>query len=206
MVLDQITLKHSSGVSLVSGSKNVLDDNEMVTPELLEWMLDSLKTRFRYVIVDLPTHVLDPYHQFLVERADEVVVITTPDIPGLFRTRQYLDLAQKYLDMNKIKTVINRHNLKAASGMTNQQVEEQFPYPIFDRLPNDWDLNVEANSQAKLFSQVNANAELSKAVQNLAAKLMGDIAAQEQASGKGGKPAGLLGKLFAGSKTNKVAT
>ncbi|HEY9746366.1 MAG TPA: AAA family ATPase, partial [Oculatellaceae cyanobacterium] len=162
-LLNKIVIRHESGLHVVVGSKSVLDDNAMISPELLELFLNHLSNRYQYVIVDLPTHVLDPYHQYLVERADEVVLVSCPDIPSLYRTRQYLDLAQRYLDMSKVKMVINRYNMKGAYRMSNQDLEAEFRYDIYARIPNDWDLLVEAASFGNVISKVDPKSEVTKA-------------------------------------------
>lgn len=159
--------------------------------------LDYLVTKYPYVVVDLPTHVLDPYHQYMVERADDILLVSCPDIPSLYRTRQYLDLAQKYLDMKKVKMVLNRYNMKAAYRMSNQDVEQEFRYDIYARIPNDWELNVEANSFGAALSKINPKSDVVKAIQKLAVQLLGDEAdglAKPASTPSGDK--GLLGKLF----------
>jgi pilus assembly protein CpaE len=199
-LLAKIVIKHDTGLHVVVGSKSVLDDNEMISADLLELMMDYLVARFEYVVVDLPTHVLDPYHQYMVERADEILLVSCPDLPSLYRTRQYLDLAQKYLDMHKVKMVLNRFNMKAAYRMTNQELEAEFRYDIFARIPNDWDLHVEANSFGMGLSKVNPKSDTVKAIHKLIAQLLGE---QEESAAPttatGGK--GLLGKLFTPKKT-----
>jgi pilus assembly protein CpaE len=194
-LLSKIIVKHDSGLHVVVGSKSVLDDNEMISAELLELMMDYLTSRYDYIIVDLPTHVLDPYHQYMVERADEILLVSCPDIPSLYRTRQYLDLAQKYLDMRKIKMVLNRYNMKAAYRMSNQDVEEEFRYDIYARIPNDWDLNVEANSFGSALSKINPKSETVKALQKLVTQLIGEEP-QESDGKQQANSNGLLGKLF----------
>jgi pilus assembly protein CpaE len=198
-LLGKIIVKHDSGLHVVVGSKSVLDDNEMISAELLELMMDYLVSRYDYVIVDLPTHVLDPYHQYMVERADEIILVSCPDIPSLYRTRQYLDLAQKYLDMRKIKMVLNRYNMKAAYRMSNQDVEEEFRYDIYARIPNDWDLNVEANSFGTALSKINPKSETVKAMQKLVTQLLGEEP-QETSAKNQSNANGLLGKLFTPKK------
>lgn len=198
-LLAKIVIKHDSGLSVVVGSKSVLDDNEMISAELLELMMDYLIAQFDYVVVDLPTHVLDPYHQYMVERADEILLVSSPDLPSLYRTRQYLDLAQKYLDMKKVKMVLNRYNLKAAYRMTNQELEAEFRYDIFARIPNDWDLHVEANSFGMGLSKVNPKSDTVKALHKLIGQLLGDIEENEAAEAVPGNK-GLLGKLFTPKK------
>lgn len=194
-LLSKIIIRHDSGLHVVVGSKSVLDDNEMISAELLELMVDYLVSRYDYVVVDLPTHVLDPYHQYMVERADEILLVSCPDIPSLYRTRQYLDLAQKYLDMRKIKMVLNRYNMKAAYRMSNQDVEGEFRYDIFARIPNDWDLNVEANSFGTALSKVNPKSDTVKALQKMVVQLAGDAHIEIDSKQSAGNN-GLLGKLF----------
>ncbi len=207
-LIEKIITRDETGLGMVVGSKSVLDDNAMISPELLERILDCLLAKHSYVILDLPTHVLDPYHQYVVERAHDILLVSTPDIPSLYRTRQYLDLAEKYLDMKKIKMVLNRYNLKAAYRMTNQEVEQQFRYDIFCRLPNDWDLNVEATSLGTVLGKVNPKAELVKALQGMATQLAGTEAPEGAASPESanGKNAGLLGKLFTPKGSQKPQT
>lgn len=194
-LLSKLIIRHESGLHIVVGSKSVLDDNEMISAELLELMLDHLILHYEYVVVDLPTHVLDPYHQYMVERADEILLVSTPDIPSLYRTRQYLDLAQKYLDMHKVKMVLNRYNMKAAYRMSNQDVESEFRYEIYARLPNDWDLHVEANSFGASLSKVNPKSESVKAIQKMVMQLTGEEELDTVAKTKTGS-SGILGKLF----------
>jgi pilus assembly protein CpaE len=196
-LLNKIVIRHETGLHVVVGSKSVLDDNAMISPELLELFLNYLTSRYQYVVVDLPTHVLDPYHQYLVERADELLLVSCPDIPSLYRTRQYLDLAQKYLDTQKVKMVINRYNMKAAYRMSNQDLEAEFRYSIYARIPNDWDLLVEAASFGNVLSKVNPKADVTKAVQKLALQLMGEEHRENtEAAPSKGNGKGFLGQLF----------
>ena len=202
-LIKRITHTHASGLDVIVGSKDILDDNDMVSTDLLEVILADLVKRYKYVVMDLPSHVLDPYHQFMVEKSDLILLISTLDIPSLSRTRQYLNLAQKYLDLNKLKLVLNRHNLKAVSGMDKVKVEEQFRYDIFARLDNNWDLNVEATSKGELLSKIDPKAELVKDLRILASLIVGDSKAKpiQEQSGQNG----LLGKLFGGGKSNRPA-
>jgi pilus assembly protein CpaE len=196
-LLNKIVIRHETGLHVVVGSKSVLDDNAMISPELLELFLNYLTSRYQYVVVDLPTHVLDPYHQYLVERADELILVSCPDIPSLYRTRQYLDLAQKYLDMKKVKMVINRYNMKAAYRMSNQDLEAEFRYNIYARIPNDWDLLVEAASFGSVLSKVSPKSDVTKAIQSLTLQLLGEEHREtNNVAVSNGQQKGLFGKLF----------
>lgn len=204
-LLEKIIFKpEGSTIHAVVGSKSVLDDNEMISAELLKATLDYLVSQYPYIVVDLPTHVLDPYHQYMVENAESILLVSTPDIPSLYRTRQYLDLAQKYLDMSKVKMVLNRSTMKAAYRMSNTEVEQEFRHEVFARIPNDWDLNVEASSLGRMISVVNPKSDVAKALHKLAEQIHGPIKPAKVDPVAAEKPpktaTGLLSKLFVKDK------
>lgn len=200
-LIRKIIVQHDSGLELIVGSKSVMDDNEMISIELLERILDHLVQNYRYVVVDLPSRILDHYHEFLVQRSDMLLLISGLDVPCLYRTRQYLDLAKQFFDESKIKLILNRCNLRAAFGMTNKNLEEEFHYPIYSRLTNDWELNVNANSLGCVLSKVNPNAELVKDIRKLCSQISGsDI---KVAGNESKESSGLFGKLFQGLNTTK---
>lgn len=172
-VLDKIMVHHPTGLDILVACKNVLDENPMLPPALLQRVIGYLKEKYAYIVIDLPTHVVDPYHQFCVEASDDILLVSTLDIPGLYRTRQYIDLVKRYLNMEHIHLVLNRWDLKATIGLSNENLEEEFKYPIYERLPNNWVLSVEAMSLGQPLSAVSPQADLVKAYDRLAAKLTG---------------------------------
>jgi pilus assembly protein CpaE len=193
-LLGKIIVHHDTGLDLVVACKSVLDENPLVPPELLERVLTYLKANYQYIIIDLPTHVVDPYHQYFVENADEILLVSSLDIPGLYRTRQYLELVKRHLDMSRVKLVLNRCDLKAAVGLSNENIEEEFKYPVFARLPNNWPLNVEAMSLGQALGTVSPQADLVKAYQELASNISG-ISGTTENGNKNDKQPGLLERL-----------
>jgi pilus assembly protein CpaE len=194
-LLRKIIINHETGLDIVVACKSVLDENPLISPELLGRIMVFLRENYQYVVIDLPTHVVDPYHQYFMENADEILLVSSLDIPGLYRTRQYLELVKRHLDMEKVKLILNRCDLKAAVGMSNESIEEEFKYPVYARLPNNWALNVESMSLGQTLGMVSPQADLVKAYQDLAAKLSGISLAEQNGSKKADKQMGLLGRL-----------
>lgn len=193
-LLDKIIVHHETGMDLVVACKSVLDENPLVPPDLLDRVMQYLQTKYAYILVDLPTHVVDPYHQYFVERASQVLLVSSLDIPGLYRTRQYLELVKRHLDMDKVKLVLNRCDLKAAIGMSNENIEAEFKYPVYARLPNNWQLNVEAMSLGQTLGVVSPQADLVKAYAELASQIAGIDSAPVTQNGRAKQP-GLLERL-----------
>jgi pilus assembly protein CpaE len=202
----KITLHHDSGLDLMVLSKNVMDDNPMLSEALLVRTLDYLLTHYALVVVDLPTHVLDAYHQYLAQQSDKILLVSGADVPSLYRTRQYLDLAQADVGPDKIKLVLNRYTLNGAFGMGNRQLEAEFNTPVFARLPNDWNLNVEANSLGCVLGKVNPKADLVKALQAMAYLLLGINQSNSQPSATQGIPTPtVIKKWLSFGKSGSVA-
>src|SRR4029077_5923583 len=67
-----------------------------MTPGLYGRLLDFLERFYEVVILDLGTGITDPLAQFAVDRADQTVVITTPEwvtAPGGPGALRYLHLS-----------------------------------------------------------------------------------------------------------------
>jgi pilus assembly protein CpaE len=205
-MLAGLVAQHDSGVHVLTASKNVMDNYDLLPPELMPLIHAFAQQQYRYLVVDLPSHSVDPYHQFWVEQAQTALVVSCPDIPSIYRTRQYLDLAGQYLGPEKLKLVINRHDLKAVVGVNNQDVQAQLHCPVYSRLPNDWELNVEVNSLGKLIGIAKPNSDLARALMQLARQVSGlsdgvslsgsvEVVSSNSKEGKGFSWQGLLGKL-----------
>ena len=173
-VLKKLLVEHESGLELLVASKSALDDTDPLSPDLLQRTMVFLQEQYDFVVIDLPSHTLDPYHQFFVDHSDQVLVVSALDVPCLYRTRQYLDLATQFIRPDKLKLILNRHTQQAAYGMSNEGLEEEFRFPIFARLSNDWELMVEANSLGQLLREVSTKAELSVDMEKLAKAVIGD--------------------------------
>ena len=206
-LIQKIIVHHEeTGLDLMVACKNILDENPMITLDHLDRLFEYLYTRYDYVVLDLPTHAVDEYHQFIVERADTVLLLSSMDLLSLYKTRQYLDLVQHHLDMNKFKLVVNRYDLKAVVGMSSKNLEEQFKYPIFHRLPNNWNIHVEAMSLGKPIGAIQERSDSGRAYQDLVTLLTG-VEPESETSEEGGfmRMTNLFGKIKGGSAPNATS-
>lgn len=171
-LLKKIIIEHPTGVDIVVSSKGLLDENPLVTQELIKKTIDYLVEHYDFILVDLPSHTLDEHHQYFVVVASDVLVVSSLDIPSVYHTRQYLDFLRRHADMDKVKLIVNRYDLKAAIGISNDNLEEEYRNPIFHRLPNNWQLNVESMSMGQTMGTLAPNDELVRAFNELAVKLV----------------------------------
>jgi MinD-like ATPase involved in chromosome partitioning or flagellar assembly len=84
-----------------------------MTPGLYARLLDFLERFYEVVILDLGTGITDPLAQFAVERADQTVVITTPEwitSAGVLDALRYLELDEGAVVLNQAAVGRNAGN------------------------------------------------------------------------------------------------
>lgn len=188
-MLVSIPSKSSQPVDVLVCCKNPTDDNPSPDQHVWDSVLEALKHRYDWVILDQPSQVVDGIHQWVNSVADIGLIVSMMDLPSLSRTRQYMELAEKYLDTSKLHLVLNRYNLEAATNISYQKLEDAFQWEVFARLTNDWQVTVEASTLGQFLADVKPNSPLVKDINGLAAKLSGQGHEPHQAKG------GFFGKL-----------
>jgi len=109
-----------------------------MTPGLYSRLLDFLERFYEVVILDLGTGITGPLAQFAVDRADQTVVITTPEwvtSAGVLGALRYLQLEQGTLVLNQApagRHAGNRDVIEA--NFRRHAVETSATIPYDDRL------------------------------------------------------------------------
>ena len=156
--------------------------SDLINPAQLEGVIRILQQEYACIVIDLPSQVVDSYHQFFAERSDTLYVVSNIDIPNIARVRQYLDLAQEHLDPAKIRLLVNRSTLQGASGVNNKTMEEGFYHPVSHRFNDDWSTVLEAISLGKFLSEVSERSALAKQLRAFSGDLMGQPPAADEAT------------------------
>ncbi|MBV8946522.1 MAG: MinD/ParA family protein [Solirubrobacterales bacterium] len=129
-----------------------------MTPGLYGRLLDFLERFYEVVILDLGTGITDPLAQFAVDRADQTVVITTPEwvtAAGVLGALRYLQLERGTLVLNQAPTgrhAGNRDVIEA--NFRRHAVETSATIPYDDRLRVMLDTGTYALSALKLRTRV----------------------------------------------------
>lgn len=171
LLLSQVVTSKVHGFNLLPSCKSIHEELEPVSPELLGKTLEHLLQHYSYVLVDLPSGILDPHHQSIIERSDTILLTTLLDIPSVYYTRQYINLLRENDFSHKLQVVINRADLQGAQGFSNLELERNLGIKAYSRLSDDWGLNLRANSLSLPLSEVTPNAALTNEIVRLAADL-----------------------------------
>jgi pilus assembly protein CpaE len=172
---------HKSGVRVLAGPKELMP-LEMLTPQLAETLVGSLKRDFALTILDLPS-AWTAWTNSALRMADRIVLVTQLSVPHVHLVRRQLDvLARQQLNNLPLTLVCNgitsdRHGLlalKSAEGAIGRAFDVQ--------VPEDVRLMGAATNQGLALSAVKRGSKLEKAVTLVAEAIAADALAVAQKS------------------------
>lgn len=179
-LMDSVLTPHSGGIKVLLAPPRP-EMAEYVTADDLQQVLAQLKRQFDYVVVDTWTALHDTVLAVL-DNADLIVLVTTPDIPSLRNVRLFFEVAEQlgYLP-ERISLVLNKSDPRR-SRIRASDVEESLKHPVIAEMPLDDAVALSVN-QGVPFVISDGARPISQAVTRLAEKLleMWAVAAEEEA-------------------------
>ena len=164
-LLDRVDLQEFefSAHTLPQGGQDVLRKTlqmakyKQVVTQLVNNVIKAAKRYFDYIVIDAPP-VMDEITLAALRASDQILLVSTPDVPSIHAVRFELDLLKKlHIDRGQIKIVVNRE--VGRSEIRAENVEDLFAtYTFAGTLPDDPMIKRFANTsvlavEAELFSQ-----------------------------------------------------
>jgi pilus assembly protein CpaE len=172
---------HPSHLSLLAAPSSPGDAN-LVTPELVGSALKSLAATHDFVVIDTSPQI-DALTALIIDLSSIVLVVVTPEVPCVRRTRAALDLLEAAgYSRDKIKLILNRSTRKAE--VPTPDLEEALGYPIYAEIPDDRAV-VRAVTRGVPVVMSDAKSEAGRAFIGLGRKLAGVTGAQRAGTGRG---------------------
>ena len=110
------------------------EDAERVHPPHLERAITLLRPRHDFLVLDVPGH-LDDLTLRGLELADQILLVTTPEIASLAQARRRIDLlARVGIEPARVRPILNRGERRAA--LTTADLREALGQPVSHVLPN----------------------------------------------------------------------
>jgi MinD-like ATPase involved in chromosome partitioning or flagellar assembly len=157
-----------SGLHLLGAPADAEVMAEM-TPGLYNRLLDFLEHFYEVLILDLGTGITDPIAQFAVQRADQSIVITTPEwitAAGVLGALRYLQLEEGTLVLNQAPTGRNHGNREVIeANFRRHAVATRATIPYDRRLRVMLDTGTYSLSSLKIATRVPVK-ELGAAIAN----------------------------------------
>jgi pilus assembly protein CpaE len=163
--LRTILAPHRSGVQVLAAPKQA-EDAEFIRPAHLERAVNLFRKDFDWVILDV-SRTWDEINVRALDLSDQILLVTSTDVPTLNHARQHLDLLQRLgHPAEKIRLVVNRHS--KLGPLSSKDVGEFLGRTPDAWIPNDYRVTLTCVNEGKSLWEVAPRNDLSVAYRGLA--------------------------------------
>lgn len=149
-LVPEIALAHNSGLKLLLAPPTP-ELADSITPPMVVEIIKVLKKHFKIVVIDTTSQLTDKT-LVVLDNADYILVVNTPELPAIKSTKLFLELAdQLEIASNRLGVVINRSNLPG--GVSPDKIEKALKLPQTYRIPYDPKMHLAINRGAAITQQ-----------------------------------------------------
>jgi len=146
-LISDVLLSHHSGLKLLLAPPQP-ELAETINGKMVMDIIKELKENYKFVLTDT-TPQLNDTTLAILEAADYILVITTPELPAIKSVKLFLELAEQLeFDPARLFVVINRADMPG--GIKPAQIEKVLQLKHTFRVPNDPKLHVALNRGASI--------------------------------------------------------
>ncbi len=143
---------------------------DTITVFVVEKILQVLRERHTYVIIDTPSFLQDTTLTAL-DHSDEIILLTALDLLALHNTKTALAMMQKLrYGPEKVKLVLNRSN--ADVGISPEDVEHTLEYDISAFIPSDGRVAVTSVNEGEPFVLSQPKTQIAQSIRRIAYQVM----------------------------------
>jgi pilus assembly protein CpaE len=191
--LKKIVQKHASNLDVLLSTPDYKLESHMV-PDLgaMGKIFKALSASYDWVVLDLGAW-LDQFYAWMVQLADQVMLVTELDVPNLQDLKMIRTLFQDWgLNDQKVHLIVNRYVKDYSLGL--KDLENTFPRANVTTLPSDFAHLINAINQGEPLRDVASRSKLWRRLEGIAGKLMeqGKSESDRQVAAR----PGLLRRLF----------
>jgi pilus assembly protein CpaE len=149
-LVPEIALAHNSGLKLLLAPPQP-ELADAITPAMVSEIIKSLKKHFKIVVVDTSSQLNDKT-LIILDNADYILVVTTPELPAIKSTKLFLELAEQLeFSAERVGVVINRATLPG--GISPDKMEKALKLKQSYRIPYDPKMHLAINRGAAVNQQ-----------------------------------------------------
>jgi pilus assembly protein CpaE len=194
---------HSAKLSLLAAPREA-DSADDIEPEHVFQVLELLRERFDYVVID-PQHTFDAITLAALDQADDILLVLTLDIPAIRSTQRALQIFDRLgYPRHKIKIVVNRFSRQIDLDL--RQVERYLGERVMGYVQSDYRTAVNSINLGRPLVESEPASKIAAELRQITAQVTG---AQPVASTPSESRGRLLGSLFrrrAGAATPALMT
>ncbi len=170
-------ISHPSGLKVLLGPPRP-ELAEYVTAEAMRRILGQARALFDILVIDTTTQPTD-VTLLILDEAEQIVLVVTPDVPTIKNARLFFDVAtQLNYPPQKIMMILNKMDRRF--GITAEMVEQALKHPVAAQIP--WDEVAVLNSINKGSPLVAQRSRpIAQAILQLAGRVENALSAPQEA-------------------------
>jgi pilus assembly protein CpaE len=130
----EVVVEHASGMHVLLAPSS-LEVAQGVRPEALFSVVDGIRPFFDYVVIDAGS-ALTENAVTLLDLADRVLLVATPDLAALHDTSRFIQVSRSLAYApGKVLTVLNRTG--QVGSLRVKDIENALHHEVFARIPDD---------------------------------------------------------------------
>ncbi|MHB1004559.1 MAG: response regulator [Chloroflexota bacterium] len=131
--LQRVVQRHGSGITFLARPERP-EHAEMVSAETYRRVIELLASAYDYVVVDCAASY-DDRTLLVLDKADIILLIVTPEVGSLINATIFLDLTQVLgYPRDRVRIVLNRHDSQV--GISIGDAESALSRPVDFRIPS----------------------------------------------------------------------
>lgn len=163
------------GVDILSAPATPYADT--IEASRLHVVLDYARSVYDWVIIDLPA-IFQRISLMTISQAERAFLVSTSELPSLHLARKAVTMLEQLgFPKDRFQIIVNRVNKK--DGIGTDDMEKLFNCAVHASFPNDY---FSLHRVVTLGQPLGADGELGKAVEGLANRLSGSVAAGKKAA------------------------
>lgn len=166
-LLQSFLARHSSGLELIPSPEGN-DTPRRILPGAVAQTFDFLRSRYDYILVDLPLGLGDENME-MIRHCDHLHMVTIAEVSALRNvSRQFNYLTRKEIPPERFRVVLNRHQKR--SLISDSEIEKNLGQKIFWKIPNQYAHIVKAINGGDPIAQLTTS-EVARSLSDLAGQL-----------------------------------
>ncbi|MDH7576902.1 MAG: response regulator [Bacillota bacterium] len=190
-LLDSCLGRHSSGLRVLAAPSRP-EYAELVTAPLVEKVINLLKARYDYILVDTPGLFTDP-SLVALDYSQVILLVLSLDLPTLKNVKLGLEVLDSLHHKDKVKVILNRATPEMGIGPGD--VEKVLALPLTCQIPSDGRLVVGAANKGIPFFLSHPQSRVAESLRQLSYLLVQHGSRNGQKKGRVSSAACVL-KLF----------
>ncbi len=168
-LINHVALAHESGIrALLAPPRPEMAD--LIAPGVLNTILDELRNMYAYIVIDTP-NTLSDVTLTVLDTADRVVLITTPDIPSIKNAKLFFEVTEA-LEYPLAKTILILNKADRSANIRAEDIQASIKHPVAAQVPLDERTATAAANQGVPFMVSAQSTPLAQAMMGLGRHLI----------------------------------